>query len=226
MDARWRLRTLAGILTLAIAGIGCNPFNLAYFLTGGPEPKIPPEFPLADPRHEITVLLLPYCSADVQTDHLGIDRQLGTTLTRQLQERCQANREKVKIVPMHRVEKFKSEHPSWKSMGAAEIGRHFQADYVIDMEVISFGLYEPGSHRTLFKGRCKIDLAVLDLARPQDGPVFKKAFSSEYPRTRGPVPVADDNNTDKFRDMFIQRIATDLSWLFTTHYSSEEYQCD
>jgi hypothetical protein len=213
-------------MVLATAGIGCNPFNLAYFLTGGPESKVEPEFRLADGEREVTVLLLPYSSADVQNEQPGIDRQLGTMVARQLADRCQVNKEKIRIVPMHRVEKFKSDNPGWKSMGALEIGRHFQADYVVDLEVVGFGLYEPGSHRTLFKGRCKIDLAVLDLSKPQDGPVFKKSFSSEYPRTRGPIPVADDNNTDKFRDLFANRIATDICWHFTKHLSSEEYQCD
>lgn len=226
MDARWRLRVIAAAMFVTIASIGCNPFNLAYFLTGGPEPKIPPEHRLGDSERETTVLLLAYSSADVQADQVGIDRQLGTTLARQLQERCQVNKEKVKIVPIHKVEKFKADHPGWKSMGALEIGRQFNADTVIDMELVGFGLYEPGSHRTLYKGRCKIDVAVLDLHKPYDGAVYKKSFSSEYPRTKGPIPVADDNNTEKFRDMFITRIATDLAWLFTTHISSEEYQCD
>lgn len=226
MDARWRLRIIAGIMLVAIANIGCNPFNLAYFLTGGPESKVDPEFKLAVRDREVTVLILSYSTADVQTDQIGVDRQLGTNVARQLQERCQANKERVKVVPIHRVEKFKSDNPGWKAMGAAEIGRHFSADYVVDLELVRLSLYEPGSHRSLYKGNCKIDVAVLDLHKPHDGPVLKRSVSVDYPKSRGPIPVADDNNTDRFRDLFVNRISSEICWLFTTHPFSEECQCD
>jgi hypothetical protein len=226
MDARWRLRLIAGTMVLAIAGVGCNPFNLAYFLTGGPESKVDPDFRLATKEHEVTVLILAYSTADVQTDQVGVDRQLGVMVARQLQDRCQANREKVKIVPIHHVEKFKADHPGWKSMGAVELGKHFDADFVVDLELVRLGLYESGSHRSLYRGSSKIDVAVLDVRKPLDGPVLKKSISVEYPKSRGPIPVADDNNTDKFRDLFVNRIATEICWLFTTHPFSEECQCD
>lgn len=226
MDARWRLRIIAGVMVLASAGIGCNPFNLAYFLSGGPEAKVEPELKLAEKDHEINVLILAYSTADVQNEQVGVDRQLGTLVQRQLQDRCQVNKEKVKIVPIHKVEKFKADHPGWKSMGAAEIGRQFDADFVVDLELVRLGLYEPGSHRQLYKGTCKVDVSVLDVRKPQDGPVLKKSITVEYPKSRGPKPVMDDNNTEKFRDEFINRIATEICWLFTTHLFSEECQCD
>ena len=226
MDARWRLRLIAGTMVLAIAGVGCNPFNLAYFLTGGPESKVDPDFRLATKEHEVTVLILAYSTADVQTDQVGVDRQLGAMVARQLQDRCQVNKEKVKIVPIHQVEKFKADHPGWKSMGAVEMGKHFDADFVVDLELVRLGLYESGSHRSLYRGSSKIDVAVLDVRKPLDGPVLKKSISVEYPKSRGPIPVADDNNPDKFRDLFVNRIATEICWLFTTHPFSEECQCD
>jgi hypothetical protein len=225
MKASWRLRGVALLLALAV-GFGCNPLTSMYFMMVGVENKVEPEFRLATADKEVTVLILSYTAPDVQTDQVGVDRQLGTQIARQLQDRCQYNKEKVKIVPIHKVEKFKADHPGWKTMGPAEFGRQFEADYVVDLEVAALSLYEPGSHHTLYKGRCKIDLNVIDLHKTQDGPVFKKSFSSEYPRTRGPIPVADDNNPEKFRDMFVNRIASDICWLFTSHPSAEEYQCD
>jgi len=226
MDVTWRRRLIAGVLLLAVFGIGCNPLTSVYFLMVGVDPKFEAEFRLATPDKESRVLVLCYSAPDVRTDVVGIDRQLGTQFVRQLEERCKANKEKIWIVPAHKVEKFKNDNPSWKTMGAAEIGRQFDVDYVIDLEVVSLNLYEPLSHKSLYKGRCKIDLAVHDLHKPNEGPVFKSSFSAEYPRTRGPIPVADDNNTDKFRDMFLNRIATDICWKFTAHLTQEEYKCD
>jgi hypothetical protein len=226
MDVTWRRRLLAGGLLVALFGIGCNPLTSVYFLMVGVDPKFEPEFRLATPDKESRVLVLAYSAPDVRTEQVGIDRQLATTIVRQLQERCKANKEKIWIVPVHKVEKFKSDNPRWQAMGATEIGTLFDVDYVVDLEVLALSLYEHDSHRSLFRGRCKIDMAVHDLHKPNDGPVYKMAFSTEYPKTRGPIPVADDNNVDKFREMFLNRIATDICWKFTAHLTQEEYKCD
>jgi hypothetical protein len=225
MKSSWRWRGVALVLVLAV-GLGCNPMTSLYFMMVGVENKVPPEFKLASPDKEVTVLILAYTAPGVQTEQVGVGRLLGTEIAKRLHERCQLNRERVKIVPVHKVEKFKSDNPGWKTMGPQEIGQHFEADYVVDLEVVTLSLYEAGSHRTLYKGRCKIDINVFDMTKPQDGKVFSKSFSTEYPRSRGPIPVADDNNTEKFRDLFVSRIANDISWLFTAHVSNEEYQCD
>ena len=226
MDVTWRRRAIAAGLLLAVFGIGCNPLTSIYFLMVGVDSKVPPDFRLATQDKESRVLVLAYSAPDVRSDQAGIDRQLATTFVRMLEERCKANKERITIVPIHKVEKFKSDNPRWQTMGAAEIGRDFDVDYVIDLEVVSLSLYEPGAHRSLFRGRSKIDVAVHDLHKPNDGPVYKKALSTEYPKTRGPISVSDDNNVDKFRDQFINRIATDLSWQFTAHLTQEGYQCD
>jgi hypothetical protein len=220
-----RLRALAGTLVV-FAGIGCNPLTLPFFLMFGVDSKVEPEFKLAKEEHSVNVLILAYTAPDVQTDQVGVDRQLAVTFARQLDERCKYNKERVKIVPVHKVEKFKSDHPGWKSMGVAEIGRYFEADYVIDIEIVSLSLYEPGSHKTLYKGYCKLDVSALDLSKPQEGAAWHQQLSVPYPTSRGPIPVADDNNTENFRDMFIKRIATELCWKFTSHLSAESYQCD
>ena len=226
MGVSWRRRAIAGVLLAAVVGIGCNPLTMPFFMMFGVDSKFEPEFKLAHPDREVTVLVLAYTAPGAQTDQVGVDRQLGTQLARQLEERCKANKEKVKVVPIHKVEKFKSDHPGWKTMNAPDIGRYFEADYVIDIEIVGLSLYEPGSHKTLYKGNGKIDVSVFDMRKPQEGRVWNESMTIEYPRTRGPLPVADDNNTEKFRSSFVNRIATDLSWKFTSHVAADEYQCD
>lgn len=220
------LRAVAAGLFLMAFGIGCNPLTMPFFLMYGVESKNEPEFRLAVPDKEVKVVVLAYAANDAQTDQVGIDRQIGSLVAKQLGERCLANKERVKVVPVHKVEKFKNDHPGWKTMGAVEIGKQFEADYVVDIEVVGLNLYEPGSHKSLYKGRAKIDLAVFDVRKSQDGPVFHPSLTIDYPKTRGPLPVMDDNNTDKFRDGFINRIAIDICWKLTAHLSAEEYQCD
>jgi hypothetical protein len=226
MSSSWRLRALAGVLVLA-AGMGCNPLTTVYFMMVGVENKSEPDFKLAsnDKNREVKVVILAYSAPEVQTDQLGIDRQIGAEFSRQLEAICHANKERVKLVPFHKVEKFKNDNPSWKSMSGYEIGRHFEADYVIDVEIAALSLYKPGSRKTLFEGSCKLNVAALDMRKPQDGPVWHQPMSIPYPSSRGPIPVGDDN-PDGFRELFVRRIATELAWKFTSHTSNESYRCD
>src|SRR4051794_30350181 len=103
MDVTWRRRWLAGALLLATFGIGCNPLTSVYFLMVGVDPKVEPKFRLANQDKETRVLLLAYSAPDARTDAVGIDRQLSTTVVRQLEERCKSNKEKIWIVPVHQV---------------------------------------------------------------------------------------------------------------------------
>jgi hypothetical protein len=227
MGGTWRLRAIAGVLVLA-AGLGCNPLTTAYFMLVGVENKAEPEFKLAskDKNHEVKVLILAYSAPDVQTDQVGIDRQIGVEFTRQLEALCKANKEKVKIVPFHKVEKFKSDNPGWKTMEITEIGGKFDADYVIDVEVVALNLYKPGSRKSLLEGTARLEVSALDLHKPQDGPAWHQVIPCGYPSSgKGSIPVGDDN-VDSFREKFVRRIATDLCWKFTGHTSNESYQCD
>jgi hypothetical protein len=173
----------------------------------------------------VKVVILVDGSPDVQGDQVGVDRQIGVEFCRQLEALCKANKEKVKIVPFHKVEKFKTDNPKWGSMRADEIGRKFDADYVIDVEIESLTLYRPGSRKTLFEGSAKLHVSVLDVHKPDDGPAWRQPLSIPYPSSRGPIPVGDDS-PDSFRELFVRRIATELTWKFTGHTTNESYQCD
>jgi hypothetical protein len=226
MDGSWRLRTLALVLALA-AGIGCNPLTTVYFMMVGVENKAEPEFKLAstDKSKEVRVMILASSAPDGQTEVVGVDRQIGIEFTRQLDALCKANKEKVTVIPYHKVEKFKNDNPGWRTMTTSEIGRRFDVDIVIDVEVEAMSLYKPGSRNMLFLGSSRIDVSAVDLSKAQDGPAYHQTLTIPYPSSRGEIPVGDDN-PDSFRERFVRRIATDLSWKFTSHTSNESYQCD
>jgi hypothetical protein len=226
MGSSWRLRALAGVLVLA-AGLGCNPLTTVYFMMVGVENKSAPECKLAsaDKNKEVRVVLLVYSSPEVQAEQVGLDRQIGAEFCRQLEALCKANKERVKVVPFHKVEKFKSDHPKWQSMGPEEIGKAFDADYVIDVSVLALNLYRPGSRKALFEGSCKLHVSALEVRKAQDGPAWQQPLSIAYPSSRGPIPVGDDS-AESFRELFVRRIATELTWKFTSHTSNESYQCD
>src|SRR5262245_50818494 len=97
--SRWRGRLLVALLVVVAMG-GCNPLTAIWFLLGGPEDKIPPEYALTPPKgkREAKVLLLTSCSPDVTPDFIGVDRMLASEFNRALTAALQANKEKVSLI--------------------------------------------------------------------------------------------------------------------------------
>jgi hypothetical protein len=218
-------RWAAVILLLLVATFGCNPLTMPFFLMGGMDPKYEPDFRLANDKHEVRVAILTYSPLEMRPELAGADREMTSLLAQHLQQECKANKELVHIVSNSKLQRFKDEHPNWKSLSPGEIGKYFDADYVIDLEIDALTLYEQGSNNQLFRGRAEISVSVVEVAKRDEEPIFRKCYSCEYPRTRGPVPVSD-SNPQKFRLEFLTRVATDLSWLFTAHTVQDNFPCD
>ena len=225
MVVTWRQRLAVGGLVAAMLAVACNPITGSFFLLFGVDPKEPAEFHLAAEGKEIRVLILAYSAMEPRPELVGVDKALGHMVAKKLQESCQANKEKIRIVPAHKVDKFKDDHPGWKSMSATEIGRKFDADFIIDLEIVDMSLYEPGSHNRICKGRSHVAVALLDLQKVEEGPIFKKEYTTEYPKARGPIPI-EDTNREQFRDNFLTKMATDIAWLFTDHKVEDDYGRD
>jgi hypothetical protein len=112
----------------------------------------------------------------------------------------------------------------WQTLSLAELAKHLDADYVIDLEINEMSLYEQGSGNTLFFGKTAISVTVLDVAKADEGPAFRKEFTIDYPRS-GSRPVSDSNPL-QFRRAFLTKVADELSWLFTAHPTSDGYSCE
>jgi hypothetical protein len=209
-------------MTAALFCIGCNPLTGAFFMMFGVDDKTPAEFRIAgDGKKTAHVLILTSMIQESRSELLGVERQLGAAINKQLEADCKLNKEKIKLVPVHKIEEFKNNNPSWRTMTATEIGRQFDVDYVVDVEVASLSLYEKDSRKRLYRGRGAITLAVIDVTKSADeGPAYQRRLSMEYPKARGPIPVDDEMTPDRFRELFIQRIARDVSWQLTSHVTT------
>ncbi len=220
-------RKLLTCLFLAVtAGTGCNMMALPYFLSPN-DPTYPPQCKLAsdDKDKEVKVVILAYTGLETRPEFLKVDRELAVALAQQLQESYKKNKEKVTIVPLNRVEKYKDDHPNWHALEVQEIAKYFRADYVINLDIGSITLYEQGSHNTLFHGRAEISVNAVDVHKTADGPIFHKEYVCEYPRAKGPIPVGD-SNVAQFRQLFLSVLARELSWMFTSHLVDDDYKCD
>ncbi|MBY0523916.1 MAG: hypothetical protein K2R98_10990 [Gemmataceae bacterium] len=221
---RWRLVGLLGLAILST--IGCNPLTSLYFLAVGLDPKVEPDCRLAseDKNKEVKVVILTYCPLEMRQELLGADRELSSLLGQKLLEGTRANKEKITIVSPTKVQHYKDEHPNWQSNGPEVIGKYFRADYVIDLEINTLTLFQARSANQMLRGNAEISITVHDLSKPGEEPIFKDEYACEYPPSRE-VPISDCS-PQKFRMQFLTRMATDLSWKFTSHPVADHFPCD
>lgn len=216
----------SGLCMLALTGAGCNVLSLPFFIFG-PEPKLPPllhRIAPEDSKQEVKAVILVASSLEIRPELIRADRDLGVFLTKHLRQACDYNGEKVKVVSPTQVDNFKSEHPDWRKWEPAEIGKHFGADWVIYLEVSALSLYEKGSNNQLYRGRAEIGVSLIDVRRPEEG-FWQKPFSGQYPgEARPPVDAAESNPMD-FRRTFLDHVAEQIAWYFTSHPTSKEFHC-
>jgi hypothetical protein len=226
MDAPRHPWRLASLMLGVVVCFGCNALALPFFLATGMDPKHEPDCKLAsaDKEKDVRVVLLAYSGLETRPEFLRVDRELSTLLARQLQKDFKENQEKVKIIATSQVEKYKDEHPNWKAIGPAEIGKYFDADYVIELDIDGMSLYESGSGNQLFRGRGNVHISVVDVSKPGEEPIYHRTYVAEYPKARGPIPVSD-GNAQQFRQAFLAQVAKELAWRFTAHSTSDDISC-
>ena len=225
MAARKHGGLLAALFLLTAFGAGCNLMALPFFLLPGMDPKHEAKCKLVphDDNKEAKVLILSSSGLQTRPEFLRLDRELGRLLYVQLGEGFKKNKEKIKLVAMSQVEKYKDDRPNWQSLSPEEIGKDFHVDYVIDLETNAVSLYEPGSANTLFRGHAEISLNVVDVQKATEGPIYREEYTIDYPRARGPIP-ASESNLSQFRQRFLSTIARELSWRFTAHLVEDDFK--
>jgi hypothetical protein len=190
-----------------------------YFMM--PEAREPAEIKQlavkADEKKSPKVVILTYSGLETRAEFVHADRQLADLLGRQLTALAQANEEKLTIVPLRKVEEFKSNQPSWKGMDLAAIGRYFEADYVVYLEIESMSMYEKGSANQLYRGHADINVSLIDVNNPDETPP-QQHFSCIYPRdAHGPIPAGFETHPMQFRQAFLAHLAKELSWRFSRY---------
>src|SRR5262249_43649937 len=96
-----------------------------------------------------------------------------------------------------------------------QVGRFFQADYVINVEIDRISLYEPHTHEMFLRGQGQFTVKLVDVKHPDDGP-SAKPFSYTYPNE---VRIVDGSDMDRFgfRDVYLDHAAKHLAFLFVDH---------
>jgi hypothetical protein len=218
-------RSNRGLLWVALAMLaavcGCDLATMSYFLM--PEPRQPPQLKrLASDDKKVKVVLLADMGLETRPEFARADMDLCNRLAGHLKQLFAENKEDVELVPQREVEQFKATHPTWRDLfHPAEVGKHFEADTVVYIEMRNLGLYEkPGT--ILFKGRADLTLSVIDVKHPDEMPA-QKNFSCVYPSdARGGVPTSDMHEME-FRQHFLDYLARRLSWNFAAYRKRDTY---
>lgn len=215
----------AGLIVVAACSTGCNMMALPFFLLPGSDPKHEARCKLEphDEHKDARVVILCASGLETRPEFLRLDQELGRLLYRQLEDGFKQNKERVTVAAISHVEKYKDDHPNWHSLSPEEIGKHFNADYVIELEINAVSLYEQGSANTLFRGHAEISIDVIDVHKPAEGSVYREEYSIDYPRARGPIP-ASEASVSQFRQRFMSQVARELAWRFTAHLVEEDFK--
>jgi len=228
-EKRWRWA--AGILgTLALSvGFGCDLASMSYFLMPWADDKIPAQVKLTPPpksKEGATVLIMAsFASLETRPEFQTVDRDLCDRVATELKKRADANKDKIKIVPYYQVKSYLNKELDAHVVDKREVGKHFKADYVINLEINNMSLYE-GSYRQLFRGTTEISVTVFNVDQPNgEGPIFEDVYHTEFP-ARGPIDAGGGNSVLQFRSLFLNRLAKDLSRYFEAYPHDEKYDFD
>jgi hypothetical protein len=196
----------------AILIAGCSPQALYFIL---PESKEPAELKrlASEDKKEVKVVLWTYMSLDPREEFIQADRHLATMLAEEIRKLSEENKDKVTVIKPNLVEQYKNHHDNWKFMDLEQIGRDFQADYVLNLEINSMSLYEPKASNTLYRGQTEILVNLVDMKQP--GERLQKVFTDRYPSE--PHLDSMDVNPIAFRDQFLRHVAQRLVFYFVDH---------
>jgi hypothetical protein len=119
----------------------------------------PPECSLSSDKKETKVILMISPHVELEPELGKADEELLWELNRILQKRFGENRQKVQIVPPSQVRAYQDKQTTPAT--PREVGEHFKADYVVNLE-IALKLDIEGVFDALLAGRAAIAVTVSD----------------------------------------------------------------
>ncbi len=204
--------------------VGCGPASLIYFLSPFSDDRIPAKCKLATGKEVTVCIVTNFAMLETRPEAIRADDELAESFAQQLRKRCQENKEKVKVVPPAKVRDYKRQS-DFATRSLHDIGKHFQADYVITLEINDLAIYEKGSSHGLFRGNIELNIQVVDVNKPVgEGTIFTEPYRRPFP-TNGPRD-ANEMSPTQFRSMFLSAVANDLCRMFTPYPKEERLLMD
>lgn len=201
-------------LAMCLTPMGCTQMVMLGYLIGGP-PSIEPDF---DAKTNVSlskkgtkVLVMCYAPKEVKWDFDSVDRELGRHLSHRLAQN------KITVMDPDAVHAWLDEHDDWDK--PEEIGRDFEADYVIFVEINEFGLYEQGSSN-LYRGHSECLISVYQMEDGEGNEIYTKEYVSKFPLLQ-PVSTSDQSYYD-FKRHYLSFLSQELGRHFYEHFAGDD----
>lgn len=218
---RWSDRVTPVLLRCCMAAVllsglsGCNYIVLAGYLIGGP-PQLEPAFEKATRKsftdRGVRVAIVCYADDELKYQYANIDHLIAVGVAARLRTNH------IDIVNPEAIRNWLAENPDWDT--ADEVGAHFDATYVVYIDIASFSLYEHNS-RHLFRGRTDAIVSVFEMHADGEGSrIFHSDLASEFPRL-GQRP-ASETSYDSFRSEYLLRVSEEIGRMFYPYGSGDD----
>lgn len=208
-------KQLLPVVIVCLCMTGCAQVVMLGYLIGGP-PSIEPDFDkktnLSLDKKGRKVLVMCYAPKEVKWDFDSVDRELGVQVTHRL------NQHQIKVMDPDAVNAWLDNHADWDK--PEEIGRDFEVDFVVFIEIRKFSLYEQGSNN-LFRGNSEIDLSVFEMEKSGEGnEIYSKEVMSKYP-IHSPVQTSETSYYD-FKQLYLSRLSDEIGRHFYDYYAGDD----
>jgi hypothetical protein len=219
----WWLAAL--VLALFIGSIGCSPIAGLGLLTNSLYPNsVEPDCPLtlADKESKVVFIVAHEDEVSIDFNMREADQVICRDVVKLLTQRYKENKDKVKIVPVTTVYAYLREHRNWIAQSKQELGKHFDADYLVYIELGPMTLKQPGSSGTLYRGHVDYRIQVIDV-HPTDGEAvkFERVGTSTTPE-QATTEITPLN----YRTLFLDRVSKDLAKRFAAHPPQDKMSDD
>lgn len=225
--SRYGLRWIFPLLGLfAWVSLGCNPQSLSVMLNGLSGDRVDPEYKMFTSKDEVTLVLLTYFDPpELRTEVEPVEAELTDKLEKFIRSRCQENKFKVKIVPDVKVRSYVMKEKAEGDLSPTGVGRHFKADFVVDVAIQSCEIYEKMMLPPHYNGKATIALKIYKV-KDGEQPVFTKSYNGAYPGDRGVPKEAISMPVAQFRGYFMNLLARDISKTFIAFPQQETHMFD
>ncbi len=173
---------------MLVFGTGCNIVSMPFLLFA-PEPtkKVDAEFTQLKGK---TVCVLTWAEQATLYEYPHVQLEISSYTRYFLREKFKD----LNVVSPSDVDKYMKSRPDWATEHPSRVGKHFNANLVLMIELMEFTTREPSSPG-LFRGRVRARITVYDLSGTEEQPkgIALKPAEVNYPPDK-PVGVlrADD----------------------------------
>lgn len=199
-----------GLIVALFAQAGCNMLAYPAMLAAEAQTeKVPAEFSrLADKK--VAIVVWSDAGTLYQFPHIRLE------LASQLAYQMAGQLKTVSIVAPQEIADYQSRNPNWDAMPAWQIGRQFEADYVIFVEILEYSTREPRTPG-LFHGMAKASVVVHDVADPTARWTLTPV-SADFPLRRTTSMNSDDQMVHR---QLIEMLAGQITTKFYEHEVSK-----